>query len=115
MDNITLLSPAKINLTLEVLGVRDDGYHELRSIMQPIDFFDEIRIETEDGEGISLESSGIEIPEGEDNLAYKAAEAYLNESGLKIQMKINIKKRIPTGGGSWGRKRERGRSSCRVE
>ena len=102
MSTITLLSAAKINLTLEVLGVREDGYHELRSIMQPIDFFDEIRIEAEAGEGISLESSGIEIPSGKENLAWKAAEAYLNESGLKLEIKIYIKKRIPTGSGLGG-------------
>jgi len=102
MSTINLLSPAKINLTLEILGVRPDGYHELRSIIQPIDFFDEVRIEAEEGGGITLESSGIEIPEGSDNLAWKAAEKYLGESGLPLSVKINIKKRIPPGSGLGG-------------
>ena len=75
MNALNLLSPAKINLTLEILGVRADGYHELRSIMQPIDFFDEVGIVTEEGEGVSVRSSGLEIPEDEDNLAWKAAHA----------------------------------------
>lgn len=102
MSTITLLSPAKINLTLEILGVRADGYHELRSIMQPIDFFDEVRIGVEDGEGISLEVSGMEITEGSDNLAWKAAEKYLQVSGLSLSVKIQIKKRIPPGSGLGG-------------
>ncbi len=102
MSTITLLSPAKINLTLEILGVRPDSYHELRSIIQPIDFFDEVRIEVEDGEGISIESSGIEIPLDSDNLAWKAADRYLKESGLSLSVKIHIKKRIPPGSGLGG-------------
>ncbi len=102
MSTITLLSPAKINLTLDILGVRPDGYHELCSIIQPIDFFDEVSIEIGDGEGISLESSGIEIPEGGDNLAWKAADMYLGESGLSRSVKIHIRKRIPPGSGLGG-------------
>jgi 4-diphosphocytidyl-2-C-methyl-D-erythritol kinase len=102
MSAITLLSPAKINLTLDILGVRPDGYHELCSIIQPIDFFDEVSIEIGDGEGISLESSGIEIPPGRDNLAWKAADMYLGESGLSQSVKIHIKKRIPPGSGLGG-------------
>ncbi len=102
MGTINLLSPAKINLTLEILGVRANGYHELRSIMQPIDFFDEVRLDVEDGEGVSIESSGIEIPLDSENLAWKAAEKYLGESGLSLSVKIHIKKRIPPGSGLGG-------------
>ena len=102
MSAITLLSPAKINLTLEILGVRPDGYHELRSIVQPVDLFDEVSIEADEGGGITLESSGAEIPEGSDNLAWKAAELYLTESGLSLGIKIFIKKRIPPGSGLGG-------------
>ncbi|MEE8299098.1 MAG: 4-(cytidine 5'-diphospho)-2-C-methyl-D-erythritol kinase, partial [Thermodesulfobacteriota bacterium] len=72
MSSITLLSPAKINLTLEVLGARTDGYHEIRSIVQPIDLFDEVSIDVEEGEGIEIESSGVSIPTGKDNLAWPA-------------------------------------------
>lgn len=102
MSAINLLSPAKVNLTLEILGLRPDGYHELRSIMQPIDFFDEVRIETSEGEGITLECSGIEVPEDETNLAWRAADSYLRESGMNLGIRINIKKRIPTGAGLGG-------------
>lgn len=102
MSALNLLSPAKINLTLEILGIRPDGYHKLRSIMQPIDFFDEVRIETEDGDGIELECSGIDAPRDNSNLAWRAAEAYLTESGLNLRVGIKIKKRIPMGTGLGG-------------
>lgn len=102
MSTINLLSPAKINLTLEILGVRSDGYHELRSIMQPIDFFDEVTINISGSDGIKVNCSGLEIPEGSENLAWKAAESYLKECGLKLGVDIHIKKRIPPGAGLGG-------------
>ena len=83
MNSVTLLSPAKINLTLEILGVRADRYHEIRSILQPIDLFDEVSIEVQEGEGIELDSSGITIPLGKENLACRAAELFLEKSGLQ--------------------------------
>ena len=52
MNNITLLSPAKVNLTLEILGKRPDGYHDIRSIMQPVNIFDEIKIEINNNDDI---------------------------------------------------------------
>jgi len=102
MSSITLLSPAKINLTLEVLGVRADGYHEIRSIIQPIDLFDEVSIDVEDGEGIEIESSGVSIPSGKDNLAWRAAELFIQNSGVNLKIKIFIKKKIPLGTGLGG-------------
>jgi 4-diphosphocytidyl-2-C-methyl-D-erythritol kinase len=102
MNSITLLSPAKINLTLEVLGKRPDGYHEIRSIVQPINLFDEVKIDIEDGKGIRIESTGLEIPRGNENLAWKAAELFLKESGLDLNVRLSIKKRIPLGAGLGG-------------
>jgi len=102
MSSITLLSPAKINLTLEVLGVRTDGYHEIRSIIQPIDLFDEVSIDVEEGEGIEIESSGVSIPTGKDNLAWRAAELFLQKSGINHKINIFVKKRIPLGAGLGG-------------
>ncbi len=102
MDSITLLSPAKINLTLEVLGKRPDGYHEIRSIVQPVNLFDEVKIEIEGGEGIEIEPTGLQIPRGRENLAWKAAEVFLKESGLNFNVRISIKKRIPLGAGLGG-------------
>ncbi len=102
MRSTTLLSPAKINLTLEILGIRPDRYHEIRSIIQPIDLFDEVSIGVEEGEGIELESSGIIIPLGKDNLAWRAAELFLQKSALKLRINIFIKKQIPLGAGLGG-------------
>jgi len=102
MHSITLLSPAKINLTLEVIRKRQDGYHDIRSIVQPINLFDEVRIEVEKGDGITLESTGIEIPRGKENLARRAAEVFLKECGISLKIRIFIKKRIPVGAGLGG-------------
>jgi 4-diphosphocytidyl-2-C-methyl-D-erythritol kinase len=102
ISSITLLSPAKINLTLEVIGKRQDGYHEIRSIVQLINLFDEVRIEVEDGEGIMIETTGLEVPKGKENLAWRAAEVFLKECGLSFKIKIDIKKRIPLGAGLGG-------------
>jgi 4-diphosphocytidyl-2-C-methyl-D-erythritol kinase len=102
MSTITLLSPAKVNLVLEVLGKRPDGYHDIRSLMQPVDLFDEVTIETTEGEGIEIKSSGIEIPEDESNLAWKAADLFLKESRLGTGVSISIKKKIPPGSGLGG-------------
>lgn len=102
MNTITLLSPAKVNLTLEVLGKRPDGYHEIRSIMQPVDLFDEVKIDVLDGKGIAIETKGPKIPAGNRNLAWKAADIFIKQSGLKAKVKIFIKKLIPAGAGLGG-------------
>ena len=103
MDSITLLCPAKLNLTLEILGRRQDGYHLLRSIMQPVDLFDELTINTESGEGIELYTEGINVADI-DNLIYKSAELYLKQSGVSAKLRFSLKKKIPMqaglGGGS---------------
>ena len=102
MSSIKLLSPAKVNLTLEILGLRTDGYHEIRSVMQPVSIFDEVSIDLEEGSGIELESSGIAIPAGKENLAWIAADLFLKESGLEHKIKIFIRKQIPLGAGLGG-------------
>ena len=102
MKSITLLSPAKINLTLEVLGKREDGYHEIRSIIQPVNLFDEINIKIEEGEGIELDSKGLEVPKSENNLAWKAADIFIRESGIRVKIKILLTKKIPVGAGLGG-------------
>jgi len=102
MNPITLLSPAKINLTFEILGKRPDGYHEIKSIMQPVNLFDHIRIETAEGEGIFLQSRGINIPNDESNLAFKAAQSYLQKSKIRKKISISIEKAIPVGSGLGG-------------
>lgn len=102
MNTITLLSPAKVNLTFEILGIREDGYHEIKSIMQPINLFDHVTVGVSEGNGIEIISKGVKVPEDETNLAYKAAKAYLEKSGLQRLIEITLDKSIPTGSGLGG-------------
>jgi len=103
MKSITLLSPAKINLTLEVLERRSDGYHDIRSIMQPVNLFDEVKVEIpEFGTGVEIESTGIRIPQGAENLAWKAANFFIKNKRLDVKVKVSINKRIPLGAGLGG-------------
>lgn len=102
MKSITLLSPAKINLTLEVLERRTDGYHEIRSIIQPVNLFDEVKVEIEQGKGVEIESTGLKIPQGEENIAWKAADIFIKENGLNIGVRVSINKKIPLSAGLGG-------------
>lgn len=96
---------AKINLTLDVLGKRDDGYHDLRSVMQTISLRDDIEIDVGTGKEWVLKCDKEGIPTDERNLAWKAAEVYLDAVGKDPGgLEIRITKRIPSqaglGGGS---------------
>ena len=96
---------AKVNLTLDVLGKREDGYHDIKSVMQTISIRDDIEIDVGTGKPWCLTCSDERIPTDERNLAWKAAEVFCSElhkdpGGIEIR----ITKRIPTeaglGGGS---------------
>lgn len=96
---------AKINLTLDVLDKRPDGYHNLKSIMQTISIRDDVQIDLETGEPWKLECDMEGIPCDESNLAWKAAKVFFDATGKDPNgLTIHIKKRIPTeaglGGGS---------------
>ena len=96
---------AKINLTLDVLGKREDGYHDLQSVMQAISIRDDVEIDVDTDCPWTLECSMEGIPTDHRNLAWKAAEVYYAVTGLSTTgLAIRIKKRIPTeaglGGGS---------------
>src|SRR4030042_6633058 len=93
------LAPAKINLVLEVLGKRDDGYHELRSLVQTISLCDVISLEPTDV--ISLECSEP-VLQTSDNLAIRAAELLRQVSGCQKGARIKLQKRIPWGAGLGG-------------
>ena len=67
-------SRAKINLILDVLGKRDDGYHELEMVMQSLGLSDSVFLEKIEQEGILLETQGPAVPQGPENLAYRAAQ-----------------------------------------
>ena len=90
---------AKINWTLDVLGVRQDGYHDLRSIVLPVALHDLIMLEEADE--ISCITEGLDVPQ-EKNLAYRAAVALRNAAGCKCGVRISIEKHIPSGAGLGG-------------
>lgn len=94
---------AKLNLTLDVLGKREDGYHNIKSIMQTISIRDDVEIDVGTGKPWILECSQEGIPTDERNLAWKAAKVYCD--GLKKDpngLTIRITKRIPSGAGMGG-------------
>ena len=96
---------AKINLTLDVLGKRPDGYHDLKSVMQTISIRDDVEIDVDTDKPWKLLCTMEGIPTDSRNLAWKAAEVFYNATGKKTTgLEIRITKRIPTeaglGGGS---------------
>lgn len=94
---------AKINLTLDVLGRREDGYHDLKSVMQTISIRDDIELEVGTGKPWSLTCDKEEIPQNETNLAWKAARLYCELTGKDPQgLSIRITKRIPVEAGMGG-------------
>ena len=98
---ISLKAPAKVNLFLEILGKRDNGYHEIETIMQEIDLADSLQFE-ETQEGVTLECNDKNIPANQDNLVCKAANLILEECGIKKGVLINLEKNIPVGAGLGG-------------
>ncbi len=100
--DLEIYSPAKINLFLKVAGRREDGYHDIFSLMQPISLFDSIRLKVEDGEGVTLTVDIPGIPTDSGNLAFAAAERFMEEAGLKKRIHIDIEKNIPVGAGLGG-------------
>ena len=94
-------SPAKVNLHLEVLEKRPDGYHEIQSLLQKIDLSDEVEVRG-GGEGIRLAAEGEAIPAGMDNLACRAAELFCRRAGVTENLGIRVRKRIPVAAGLGG-------------
>ncbi len=99
--SISIKTPAKINLGLLVKEKREDGYHNIETILLSISLFDEVLLSLE-GEGIEISSSSKDIPKDETNLAYRAADVFLSHLSLKRGVKIHIKKSIPVGRGLGG-------------
>lgn len=94
---------AKLNLTLDVLGKREDGYHDIKSIMQTISIRDDVEIDVGTGKSWSLECTAEGIPTDETNLAWKAAKIYCDEMKKDPDgLAIRIHKRIPSGAGLGG-------------
>ena len=98
---IRKLSPAKVNLHLRVLRKREDGYHDIASLMQMISLYDEMTFSPVD-HGITVKCPGSPLPENENNIVYRAAHALLTRSSCSKGIHITIKKRIPTAAGLGG-------------
>jgi len=94
-------SYSKINLTLNVLGKRKDGYHEIESIMQSVNLADKIVI-TKKGKGITIKCNNPQVPVDIDSLAYKTAEKILDKYRIKRGVEIEIDKKIPLASGMAG-------------
>ena len=101
---IKVSCPAKINLTLEVVNKRDDGFHNIKSIMQTVSLYDYLTIEAKKAETteITLSGTSAEIPYNEKNLVFKAAKLFLEESGISAKINIFIEKNIPIAAGLAG-------------
>lgn len=92
---------AKVNLSLDVVGKREDGYHLLRMLMQTIDLYDVIKIEKIDN-GIEIRCNKHYVPTDNRNIAYRAAESFIKEFSIKEGVRIYIEKNIPVSAGLAG-------------
>lgn len=92
---------AKINLYLDVLREREDGYHDINTIFQPVSLYDEIEISRAD-HGIQVIGNDPTVPWNENNLCYRAAKLLLGDAGLHTGVSISVKKRIPSEAGLGG-------------
>lgn len=101
MDKITMTAPAKINLFLEVYGVKEDGFHNIESIMQTVSLCDTLDIERTDA-GISLTGNEEKLKCGPNNLIIKAATAFFEETRCQGGASFHLNKQIPLAAGLGG-------------
>jgi 4-diphosphocytidyl-2-C-methyl-D-erythritol kinase len=99
---MVLAAPAKINLSLRIIGRRSDGYHLLDSVMLPLDLCDRLQVELTGRRGIRLRCPGFPGLEGYDNLAWRAADLYSRHARWPAGVKITLEKRIPLAAGLGG-------------
>ena len=102
MENIFRKAYAKINIGLDVLRRREDGYHELKMIMQTVDICDDLVFEKTKEQGIVIRTDREELPVDDDNLIYKAADLLFREKKITEGVKITLTKRIPIAAGMAG-------------
>lgn len=99
---LTLKALAKINLGLDVLGRRDNGYHDVRMVMQTIYLYDNVTLTRTEEPGIQVETNLSYLPVDENNIAYKAAKLLIDEFGIQEGVHIKLEKRIPVAAGMAG-------------
>jgi 4-diphosphocytidyl-2-C-methyl-D-erythritol kinase len=98
-----LYAPAKINLSFEIKGRREDGFHEIETLMAPISLSDRLTIErNSDHEAIQFSCDDPSLPDGEDNLVVRAARLFQKATGITAGIKITLVKNIPHGAGLGG-------------
>ncbi len=102
MRHMELKALAKINLGLDVLGKRENGYHDVRMIMQSIYLYDEVRLDRSEEPGIRVKTNLGFLPTGEGNIAYKAAQMLKDEFGIGPGIDITLNKHIPVAAGLAG-------------
>lgn len=102
MDEISLKALAKINLGLDVVRRREDGYHEVRMIMQTIHLYDRLDIAKCQEPGIHITSNLSFLPVNENNLIYKAGKMIMDEFGIASGVTVRLNKRIPVAAGMAG-------------
>lgn len=102
MTELNLKALAKINLGLDVLGRREDGYHEVRMVMQTIHLYDKISIRKTKKAGISVSTNLYYLPVNENNLVFKAAKLLMEEFAISSGIHIDLKKFIPVAAGMAG-------------
>ena len=102
MDENSLKALAKINLGLDVVRRRDDGYHEVRMIMQTIHLYDRLKISKTKNKGIEIKTNLSFLPVNENNLVYKAGKLLMDEFDIKEGMSVELIKKIPVAAGMAG-------------
>ena len=102
MEKLELKALGKINLGLDVLGRRENGYHDVRMIMQTLYLYDNVILQKKPEPGIEIESNLFYLPTDENNIAWKAAQMLMDEFQLPGGIKISLEKRIPVAAGMAG-------------
>ena len=98
-----LFAPAKVNLSFKILCRREDGFHEIETLMAPISLGDELTIEpNESGTGVSFSSDDLTLPAGDENLVVRAAHRFFAEIREEPRVRITLRKKIPHGAGLGG-------------
>ncbi len=102
MDKLELKALGKINLGLDVLGRQENGYHQVRMVMQSVFLYDQVTLQKQKDPGIELESNLYYLPVGETNLAFQAAKLLLDEFEIQEGVQIQLGKHIPVAAGLAG-------------
>jgi 4-diphosphocytidyl-2-C-methyl-D-erythritol kinase len=97
-----VLAPAKINFSVKILGRRNDGFHELDTLIAPISLYDAIGIDKRPQKGINFRCDDPTVPQGDDNLVVRAAKAFFETTKIDPAVSIQLKKKIPHGAGLGG-------------